>query len=323
MDHELLASEFLRALRGKRSQPAFARRLGYKSNVIYTWESGRGFPTAARTLQAAQRIGIDVRERLREFYRRPPAWLDHEDVCSAEGVSILLSDLRGRTSILALAESTGKSRFAVSRWLKGDAEPRLPDFFRMVDATSLRLLDFVGAFVDPKMLPSVEASWSELEGARRAAYAVPWTQAVLRALELSEYKALPRHKKGWIASRTGMDLEEELRCLDLLQRTGQIRFSEGKYHQDAILTVDTRKDPDLALQVRAFWAEVGLERLRDGHEGLFAYNLFGVSEDDYQRIRALQRAYFRELRAIVARSEPVERVVLTNLQLIPMDTPGK
>jgi hypothetical protein len=33
-DFEVLASELLRALRGERSQTAFARRLGYKSNIV-------------------------------------------------------------------------------------------------------------------------------------------------------------------------------------------------------------------------------------------------------------------------------------------------
>jgi hypothetical protein len=52
----------------------------------------------------------------------------------------------------------------------------------------------------------------------------------------------------------------------------------------------------------------------------FAFNLFGVSAADLERIRQLQRAYFSELRSIVARSEPTERVVLLNLQILPLTT---
>jgi hypothetical protein len=53
--------------------------------------------------------------------------------------------------------------------------------------------------------------------------------------------------------------------------------------------------------------------------GLFAYNLFTVSLADLERIRELQRAFFRELRAIVAASRPEERVVIANLQLFALD----
>ena len=38
LDFEQIARELLVALRGKRSQTAWSRRLGYKSNVAYAWE---------------------------------------------------------------------------------------------------------------------------------------------------------------------------------------------------------------------------------------------------------------------------------------------
>src|SRR5262245_58231269 len=59
MDYERLSSELFRALRGCRSQPALARRLGYRANVAYTWESGRRFP------------GAQVLFRLAALNRRP------------------------------------------------------------------------------------------------------------------------------------------------------------------------------------------------------------------------------------------------------------
>jgi hypothetical protein len=60
LDFEALARQFLRALRGNRSQVAFSRRLRYRSNIAYLWESGRNMPTAAVALAAAARTGIDV-----------------------------------------------------------------------------------------------------------------------------------------------------------------------------------------------------------------------------------------------------------------------
>ncbi|MEO8179779.1 MAG: hypothetical protein ABI895_13170 [Deltaproteobacteria bacterium] len=139
----------------------------------------------------------------------------------------LLEDLRGRTSIGDVAERAGRSRFAVARWLKGEAEPRLPDFLRMIEATSLRALDFVASFVDPEQLPSVAASWKKLEAGRRAAFELPWSHAVLRVIELESYRSQPRHRPGAIASELGMTFEEESQCIEALTHSGPDRVGRG------------------------------------------------------------------------------------------------
>lgn len=321
MDFEQIARELLRALRGKRSQVAFARKLGFRSNVAHSWETGRNYPTAAQTLQIAERAGIDVREALRRFYRNAPAWLARSQPTSPRAVARMLEDLRGRTPIVHVARASGLSRFALSRALSGQAEPRLPDFLRIVEATSLRMLDWIGAFVDPTQLPSLAEPWKKLEAARSAAYDEPWTVAVIRALELSEYGALSRHAPGWIARRLGIPLEVEARCMTLLAASGQVRFDGARYQIVAGAALDTRRDPERAKSLRKWWSERALERFGEGEDRVFSYNVFGVSERDYQRLRELHRAYFQELRAIVAASQPVERVVLANVQLIGLDRP--
>src|SRR5688572_10943441 len=57
---ERLAQQFLRAVRGQRSQAAFSRRLGFASRVAAEWESGRRVPSAKTALIACARTGIDV-----------------------------------------------------------------------------------------------------------------------------------------------------------------------------------------------------------------------------------------------------------------------
>lgn len=321
LDYPRIAREFLRALRGRRSQAAFSKRLGYRTNVAYVWEAGRAFPTAAGALAAANRTGVDVASALTRFYRTQPAWLKTKDPTTPEGVATLLEDLRGRTSIVELGRASGKSRFAVARWLRGEAEPRLPEFFLLIEKSSLRLLDFLASFVDPSTLPSVERAWRELEATRRAAYDVPWTQAVLRALELTEYRALPKHQRGWLAARLGISVDEEQRCLALLARTGQITLRQGRWELRDVLTVDTRRDPESEHRVKRWWGNVALERQERPDSGLFSYNVFAVSEADLVRIQDLQRAYFRQMRSIIAASEPSERVVLASLQLVPLTPP--
>lgn len=320
LDYDAIAADFVRALRGSRSQTAFCRRLGYKSNVVYTWESRRGWPTAARLLAAARRTGVDLEKAFTAFYRAKPSWLQDHDPASPEGVSAFLNDLRGNTSIVELAQYSGKNRFAISRWLKATAEPRLPEFFLLIECCSLRLLDFIEQFVDPKKMPSIAEQWVEVQTARRVAYDAPWTQAVLRALEMSEYRALPKHVLGWIAGKVGISTEEEVRCLQLLSQSGQVRWEGDHWVLHKVLALDTRTDPRAAQALRGWWAQVGTDRVNGGAVG-FMYNLCGVSRADLQRLRQLQKAYFHEVRTIVAQSEPVECVALATGHLLDLTPP--
>jgi transcriptional regulator with XRE-family HTH domain len=322
VDYQMAASDLIRALRGKRSQPAFSRRLGYKSNVVYTWESGRGFPTAAGALSAARRAGISLEKAFAAFYRTAPNWLSQFDPATPEGVAAFLDDIRGSTSIVDLAAFSGKSRFAISRWMQGKTEPKLPDFLQLVECCSLRLVDFLEQLVDPRELPSIHARWQMLEAARRVAYDKPWTQAILRALELESYRKAP-HVRGWLAERVGVSLEVEDESLQLLERAGQIRWSEPHWVPTQVLALDTRKDPQAALRLRRWWGKVALDRVSSGSRGM-VYNLFGVSHADLGRLRELQAAYFNELRTIVAQSEPVEHVCLAAVYLMDLaDTPAQ
>jgi hypothetical protein len=285
--------------------------------VAYAWEAGRAHPTAASFFRIVERSGKSVAAALANFYRVPAQGPRH-DLRTAAGVAAFLDDLRGRTSLVDLARSAQRSRFAVARWLKGEAEPRLPDFLRLVESASLRVLDFVACFVDPLTLPSVAGSWQTLENARRAAYELPWSHAVLRVVELAEFQKTPGSGVEHIAERLGIPEEEAERCVKLLLQTGQLQKRRGRLLPGSTLTVDTRGDPARSRRLKAFWTNVALERLEAGNDGTFSYNLFSVSHADLERIRELHRGFFRELRRIVAASEPAECIALANVHLLEL-----
>lgn len=319
MDYERLASELVRAWRGKRSQPAFARRLGYRSNVIYRWEAGRAFPTAADALRAARRAGVEPRHALRAFYRTPPAWIDAIDPASPRGIATLLRDLAQGMPKQRIARAIGLSRFAVTRWLGGKTQPKLPDLLRMIEATSLRVVDFASAFAAPEQLPSIADAWRSLQASRAAAYELPWSHGVLRALELDAYAQLPRHVPGWLAQRIGVDEATERSCLRVLAEANQIRFTRGRFRVEQPGLIDLRAQPEAAQRLRAFWLRVALERLEAARPGTFSYNLCALSADDYERIRTLYRKFFSEVEAIVAGSKPIERVALMGFQWLDLE----
>ena len=316
MDIELVARRFLTELRGKRSQVQWSRRLGYRSNVAYAWESGRRWPTAAETFRAAARSGLDVHAALMRFYNTEPPWLP-ADPCTPGAVAAMLDDLRGSAPVSELARRSGVSRYSLTRWLSGQTQPRLPDFFRVVEGASLRLVDLVACFVDPERIPDLADAWRLLVARRRGAAEFPWTQALLRALELEPYRQSERHERGWVSARLGVPIAIEDDGLRFLLDTGQITF-DGTHYRPGARTVDTALTPDVGRKLKIHWTEVAADRLREGAPGQFSYNVFAVSSADLERIRELHLAYFRQLRAVVAESKPADVVAVVNVQLFAL-----
>ena len=328
-DMKAFASEFLRALRGKRSQVTLSRRLGYKSNVAYRWEHGRAFPTAARAFWAYEKLGGSSKSALTTFFGTTPAWVDRTPATTAEGIIALIAELRGKTPITDLVNRSGYSRFRLSRWINGNAEPSLPDLLGMIDAMSPRLADFLVSFFEPELLPKVASYCNKQDAARKAAYEEPWSHLVLRCLELEDYRnwvnVTSSEQDGteptaqWIADRTGLHVAKAQRSLQLLELSGQIHQQRGKWELAQVQAVDTRNDAGRSKELKTWWLQQAVQHQQDGQPGLFSYNLFAVSKVDLDKIEQLQRRCYREMSAIVAESEPSQCVGLFAAQLVRLD----
>lgn len=317
LDWEAIAAEWVRALRGKHSRAAFSRHLGYQSNVVHRWESGAAWPTAARFLASCAQCGKDVRVAYAAFFLRSPTWLGAHEPSSPEAVARFLEQLQGKMTLLTLSASSGYSRYAISRWLKARAEPKLPEFLRLIEASSRRGLDFIATFTDPAALDSARAHWQRLESLRQAAYQETWSHAVLRALELSEYGERGEDS-AWLGEVLGISLEQSERALAVLEKTGQIARRSGRWVPLPATAVTTGRHPaTLGILTRA-WTQVALERIERRAPAHFGYSLFAVSRKDLRRLRDLQLEYLREMQAIIAQSSPNECVGLLCLQLLDL-----
>ena len=319
MDYERLAAELVIAVRGSRSQGALSRRAGYRSNIVRRWERGACWPTAARFLELCALRKLDVERCYTEYFRRRPGWLDEHDATSRAAVAAFLRELRGKTPILELARVSGFNRYSVSRWLNGSAEPKLPEFLRLIEASSRRLLDFIATLADPSLMPSLARAWAELEQAREAAYSAPWSHAVLRVLELDDAAASSRDTT-WIAQKLGIARVEVEASLQMLQRTGQVRSERGRLRVHQVIDVDTSVDPERARALKQVWTRVALDRLEQGAPGLFGYRLFAVSSDGMRRMRELQLEYVRAMQAVLAEPQQNDCVGLYCAQLIDLQT---
>ena len=319
IDHELLARELVRALRGSRSQAAFNRRFKFKTNVVSSWERGTRYPTAARFLGVAEALGVDVRARLRAFLHEQAGQIQ-SDTPLERVVLGLLEELRGTSTVVSIAARMGKHRIAVARWLKGQTEPRLPEFLALVDALCPRLADFVGVFCDPAQIPSLAVAWRDLVAQRRIAFDEPWSHALLRALELDRHEQLAEHEPGLLGRAVGLSEAEEERLMAQLCACRQVTRVDGRWVNCRVMAVDTGGRSTDAERLKRHWAGVALDRFAAGRlgDGLFSFNLFVVSDEDYEQIRQLHLRYFNELRSIVQNSKKNDRVVLVNQQLVPL-----
>lgn len=308
VDYSLAARQMLRAVRGKRSQVALARRLGYRANPITDWENGRRFPTAAETLRACERCGIDVSAAFARFLPSVPlrrgelaSWLDR---------------LRGTRPTSALARTMGCSRFAVSRWLKGQAEPRLPDFLHLVDTITGRVAELVAELVPIERVPTLEPRHRAALAARNVAVDEPWSEAVLRVIECKKGVSMRR-----IAEQLELEPGHVRRVLARLIEAGVVERRRG-YRVIGELNVDTFTRPDAQAILRRHWSALLAARagsLRE-HE-TFGYNVMSLSRADLREVREILGRAYREIRALVAASEPQDTVAFVGMGLLELGGP--
>ena len=316
LDFEAIAADFVRAVRGKRSQMGLSRTLGYRSNIVHRWESGQCWPTAPDFFARCRKLRLDL-AAFASLFPRDLRWLDQNDPTTAAGLGAFLEGLRGGTPIIELARSAGVNRYTVSRWLKGSAQPRLPDFFREVEASSQRLVDLLSHWVDPEQLPSIRQHWRRLDRARRLAYEEPWAHAVLRVLQLADYREARRDTR-WIAERLGIAPTDVERGLSALRSAGQIVNDQERWVPQPTERVDTGRDARRAHALKLHWMNVAVQRATEGEHGTFGYSLFEVSRGDLKKLVALHTDYVRAMQHIVANSSGTECIGLYCAQLLDL-----
>jgi transcriptional regulator with XRE-family HTH domain len=317
-DYRLLVRQLVRALRGKRSQGALSRRLGYSTNVLYLWESGRRMPRATELFRILARTGRTqapftalVRSDAGVDLREPAA------------IASLLESMRGSVKASEVARRCNVSRYVASRWFSGATEPRLSELLMLVDVLTLRLVDLVAAFVPVSEIPLLSREASELERRRRVAFTHPWSVAVVRAIETTSYRRARSHRPAAIARRLGIAVEEVETCLDALERAGVVRLDRGKYESTPV-AVDTSMATEAERRsLKLHWADVGRARLAADSSGLFSWSVAAVSRADLERLRALHVSYMTTMRQLIDASEPSEVVVVANAQLFSLDDPRR
>ncbi len=316
-DYEAIARQILRALRGKRSQAALSRRLGFRSNVAAKWESGQRMPSAEEVVTYAQKLGNDPVPAFAAFNPNAAAALGSSETPQ---LGPWLNALRGTQLIADVAERSGLSRFSVGRFLAGGSQPRLPQFLALLDALTNRLEDLVDVWVGIAAVPALEARFVRSRAARDALFQRPLCLAVMclldtRALNLPE--AEQRSKLADTLEVSDTDVEE---CLQTLVGGGLLRIAGDRYRLSDAVTFDAHATPSLETAAKRYWTRVAHERVAAPTEDdVCSYNVFSISRSDYGRLKELQREFYRGARALIAASEPTDLAALFVVQLVQWD----
>jgi len=302
-----VAREILRALRGPRSQQAYARRLGYRSNVPAQWESGRRVPPMAAVERAARAAGIDWALVFERFHPQTAGLVD-------DGLATWLQAHKGRASHASVARTCSLSPHQVGRIVRGESDPRLHEYLELVQVLTGRVADWVAALVPIEQVPSLASLHREAEAASNLMYERPWAAAVLVGVGVRQPDPDPAPS---IAVSLGLPESNVVELLERLQDVALVVRRPGGLCVREALSLDT---PPTAAQVqgmRAHWGQVAADRLGAPlPTDRYHYTVCNVSHADLDRIQALYAATYRQVRAIVAASEGPEVSALVSSHVL-------
>ncbi len=321
LNFEHVARQLLRALRGKRSQAALSRRLGFRSNVAAKWESGQRMPTAASVFDYARQLNRDAQPALAALNPNAAAALG---TGAEPHLGAWLDALRGTQPVTQVAARSGLSRFSVSRILAGTSQPRLPQFLALLDALTNRLEDFVDAWLGIAAAPLLEPRFRRGQAARAALFQRPLCLAVMCLLDTRSFDVPARVQRQRLAKTLEVAESTIDECLETLTGGGVLSLVDDRYALSGSLTFDAHATAPLELAAKKYWTRIAHERVAAASPNdVCSYNVFSINRADYDRLKELQREFYRGARALIAASEPTDLAALFVVQLVAWDPSEK
>lgn len=316
-DFDELTCELLVALRGRRSQVALSRRLRFRFNQIYRWESGSRKVRWSDFTRICQACGVDLPQAVRVVTRRP---------CTT--FAEILESLAPATSHATIARRSRISRQKVQRIAAGELDPDLGTAFRLLHNADFALFHLLDELLDESRFPPMlRTSLQEFRTERQEFAHSPAACAIDLFLETCTYRKLPAHDSAVVARGLGFSLAETERLLGKLESIGLIEMVDGKYRKARTGGSIGRADAKTVLDfVRHFHALSG-QRLEamSGFSGqdAFMLRLLPMSRATYEQVLRLGEDFIRKMSETVVRQEPldVNDVYCVSLNLVNLSGP--
>lgn len=315
-----LQSQLLKTLRGTLSQENFARKLSLQSDQIIRWENSHAKISWEDFTLVCKRFDAGLAQALKTvlLYKS-------NDWTSTKILKHVWRDL----SYPEIQEKTGFSKARISRLLNGKGKISLVDVFHIIESGSLPLDTFVSRILKGRDLPDVLLKNQKYNHSLlNMIYDRPWIGALLRTLEIAEYLQSPLSSVEYVAGFLNVPEQDvELAFSDLLSAKLIEPCDEGKFkplNKNLLGQADRLGE----LKVRHYWTSKALRMLEHkmtanqgpGQPTVWAYQVLSISEEGKKEIEDCIVRCYREIDDIVKSAKhPVEKVLLFNMQLLPVD----
>lgn len=319
----VIQKEILVALRGRRSQGALSRLLGYSFNQVYRWEAGLTDLHWDEFMHIADKCGRCPADVLARYLKleRP-----------ASDGSALIAAILGNRKSGEVAEQLGISRYRVSRWLSGATKPSFLEVFQLARAYLPSHLELLRDLAHPRTLPSVEKLLEKCREQQELSFRYPWAGALRELLEIAARIGLPAEAlQTWAAGRLGLAPEDLAESLASFRSHGFLRTtSVGTIVTDFTHMYLSKDFRGIAL-VRHYWAQRAADFLarltRQPERSLHGYLTFRASPATFRKVVSLYLTFYSDLWNLVQEAQKEgatdESVYVMNLAIMdPSEEPA-
>ena len=321
MNYSLIKRELLKAIRGKHSQNYVNGKLGYSFNQVYRWEAGYKKIPWLDFVQLCRVCKVDLKAAFR--------YIDFFDL-DPERYDILVKELVADDTLKMVGESIGCSQSQLSRWLNKKIVPTLENILKLIYVRRSRLIDFVSQLTDIHLIPSLLPFYIQEEKERELHFKYPYVAALIRVLDLKQYKGLREHSDTFVAKQLGLPEATVKEALSHLHSLKLIKI-ENKKAIPQSMRLHVGNNFEYNKRVRKYWTEKALEILNklqppksfEARKSLLGYNVFSVSEEGFQKIKKKYLEFYNDIRAILVDDKAeTEMVKVLNLQILDPSDDG-
>jgi hypothetical protein len=315
MNYVVIAQQVVRLCRGRRSQMALSRRLGFAANQLYRWESGLRGIVWKDFVRMCHQCSKPVAESLRYSlgFAQSPG-----------DAKALVSFLLGNISTTDASVHLGISRQIIGRWRRGETEPELKDILLLMERIQGRLMEFILGLLPGAQIEEMADELKRVEREKDLRQKFPMSTLVCALINSELYRRYPSHKKGVVAEWFGISLVDEIRLLDLLVEVGALQMRDGRFETLPQGLELSSNDPRASLRMRHYWSRFApamLSKLNEPPQAsLFGWTVLSVSDSAFDQIRDRMREAYSQIVAIANSDVGTKTSVkIVNLQCVDLE----
>lgn len=309
IDFLKIQKELIRTLRGKRSQAQVNLKMNFSTNQMYRWESGQANISWIDFCNLCEVLKKPIHDACEEGFAFRASPLD---------VTKLVQHLIGPRTQKELQSTLGISRSKISRWQNKKVSLSLIQVLQLADGGPCSLHSFFKVLIGNNLTPTLRHLTELEEKEKEIHFIFPWTGAFLLCLLLPSYKALKKHKEGFIAKKIGITLEQERLTLKKLLEVHAVYETQGLY-KARLNTITTSGSLEGRVALRKFWTEKSLALLPSAVKKkttVWPYLVFNTDPKTYEKIQKLLVNFFAEISKLSLEGEDSEGIYIFNAQLL-------